>query len=863
MRQLFLDVLDISLSGSVLIVVILFLRLILKRTPKKYICLLWLLAVLRLLVPFEIESAFSLQPRVEPVTESQWIELENYGQILAEDVSVDTGSLVVPHLSSSDPVAEETPPVTVTTSYSVNWWLLLPYIWAAGVVVMVLYTAISWLRLRRRVRDSVVLSEGVWVSGKLDTAFVLGILRPRIYLNLGLTEAERELVLLHERCHIRRGDHLWKLLGFFSLAVHWFNPLVWVAYLLLCRDMEMACDEAVVRYMDTERRKDYSAALLRCGTGSRSIAACPVAFGEVSIKNRILAVLHYQKPGFWVVLLAMITVAAVAVCFLTTPAMTEDDILESLYAELEKIQTSEDLYMEVSIRTVSEHSYFRGQEQQFWKHGNDWYRLIAYETREGTYWEHYLQARDNQYVSRNSEQIPRLESLEWTVMPEEHRLEMYPLLTRDWTKETVLEIREEADGGYSILIQGDLEGNSQVTYYEHTHEFHLDENCRLVNLIEYSRTDRYEEGLDGTAGRYDMEGWSECRFREADAAENERIIVDNLQKVWNPDGEWDIDLGTVTMGEENAIQGKYKNGVNKSLLNLLDVSRSEIRSAYIVNRRACSMLRDPKRLEELVSGLDKVRWDSEPIAPEGHDQWDEEETWWMYLENGEEAIGIWCTADGTKLWLEESEGEFSPVYTVETPEALVAVFESADNGGVIGRTASGESFATADAPTAWVRGISPDAVEKAVITKAVKTYDSPSTIYPGGVLYLPELEKVISLLNGLAQGSFAAVETVQKEDPETSFTSVLGEIDGLCIRIQDGTNDLTAYLRLNKQSIHPGSADRVELVLIPGRERILGGYPEAQYWIIQSEELLTCLQEMREFCSYINYHAYYQEQFDP
>lgn len=623
MRQLFLQVLDVSLSGSIVIAVILLLRLALKKAPKKYLCLLWLMVFLRLLIPFEIESSYSLQPRIEPVTESQWIELEDYGQILHPDDPMETGMEEAP-LIPEEPVSiqdiGQDSEVEVTVEYVINWYVVLPYLWLAGIMAMALYTAVSCLRLHRRVADSVILSEGVWVSGKLDTAFVLGILRPRIYLNLGLTEAERELVLLHERCHIRRGDHLWKLLGFFSLAVHWFNPLVWAAYLLLCRDMEMACDEAVVRDMDISRRKAYSAALLSCATRSHAIAACPIAFGEVSVKHRIQKVLNYRKPGFWMILIALIAIAVVAVCFLTTPA----------------------------------------------------------------------------------------------------------------------------------------EGN---------------------------------------------------------------------------------------------------------LLTMWDISGEDVSSVFIVNRRAWGTLRTPERIREILDGLSQVHCGSEPIAPEGHDQWSEEESWWMYLENGEEAIGIWCTVDGRKVWLEEREGEFSPVYPVENPEALLAVFESADAGAVAYRTVSGEPFATTEEPLAWVQRISLDAVEKATINN-VKRKDSASTTQSGGIMMLPEFEKLLPLLNNLSEESLAAVESIQRQDPDSKFTSILGEIDGLCIRIVDGTNQLSAYLRLNKESIRPGSADRIELVLIPGTERIMGDYPEAQYWIIEDAALLQFLQEMRKSPSYILYWPPYREQLE-
>lgn len=321
MRELFVNVLNTSFYGSIIIGAVILLRFMLSRVPKKYICLLWLLAGLRLLMPFNIESNLSLQPQA-PLSEGQWIKIESFGHILESEEVVEQPVRLTPE--EAEPLNATQPPlsvdVVVETSYIPNWPALLPCLWLIGIGIMGLYTVISCLRLRRRVKDSIILSEGVWISGKLDSAFVLGIFHPQIYLSAGLTEEEQMLVLAHEQCHVRRGDHIWKLLGFAVLAVHWFNPLVWAAYVLLCRDMEMACDEAVVKDMDAAQRKEYSAALLACGTRGHSIAACPVAFGEVSVKQRIHNVLRYRKPSFWMGMTAVIAIVVLAVCFVTTPA---------------------------------------------------------------------------------------------------------------------------------------------------------------------------------------------------------------------------------------------------------------------------------------------------------------------------------------------------------------------------------------------------------------------------------------------------------------------------------------------------------------------------------------------------------------
>ena len=329
MTVLFESVLRVTLSGSVVIAAVLALRLLLKRVPKKYICLLWLLAVLRLLLPFEIESGLSLQPRLEEPQLNLQVQLPADNAFVAaptEAVEADT----VPTQVQTPAIPDENGEYPQNSSYlyktgdgvitgHLTFGDVASWLWLAVAAGMLLYTALAWLRLRSRVRDAVILREGVWVSRRTESPFVMGFFRPRIYLTPDLSEKEMEYVLAHERCHIRRGDHWWKLLGFVTLAIHWFNPLVWLWYILLCRDLEMACDEAVVKHMEVGERKAYSAALLSCSAKGYTIAACPVAFGEVSVKSRIQNVLNYRKPKFWVILVAVVAIVGVAVCFLTVP----------------------------------------------------------------------------------------------------------------------------------------------------------------------------------------------------------------------------------------------------------------------------------------------------------------------------------------------------------------------------------------------------------------------------------------------------------------------------------------------------------------------------------------------------------------
>ena len=331
MKELVMNILTAGIHGSIIIGVILLLRPVLKKAPKNTLCLLWLLACLRLLLPFEIQSSFSLQPELDAVAVpgAEYVEQvtsgfdSGTGDVVLPPVELDDAPVQVPDIEIIEEPEQDAVIYEVQVPLKVkileNYEQILVWLWAVGAAGLLIYSAVAYVLMKRRIRSSVILSEGVWACGSVESAFVLGFFRPQIYLSANLPEDARDYVLAHERCHIRRGDHWWKLLGYLTLALHWFNPLVWLAYSLLCRDLEMACDEAVVKTMSVEERKSYSAALLTCSTHTVRIAACPVAFGEVSVKQRIKRVLRYRRPGFWVTIVAVAVVAIVAVCFLTSP----------------------------------------------------------------------------------------------------------------------------------------------------------------------------------------------------------------------------------------------------------------------------------------------------------------------------------------------------------------------------------------------------------------------------------------------------------------------------------------------------------------------------------------------------------------
>ena len=332
MSDIFLRIVELSWQAGVLALVVMAARLALRRAPKWAVCLLWALVAVRLVLPFSLQSPVSLQAEQSPVTAALY-ELPQT-QEAAADVPV------LPSAAPAEPLPAVTPakPVTAQAARPVVTLELLAAVWLAGVVMMLTYMLASYLRIYHRVRTAVRLEDNVYRCGSWGTPFVLGLFRPRIYVPDGMDEADLPQVLAHERCHIRRGDHAVKPLAFLLLAVHWFNPVLWAAYILLGRDMENACDERVLRGLDAPGRAAYSRALVSCAVRERPAAVCPLAFGEVAVQERVKNAMNGKKPAVWAAVLLAIAAAVIAVCFLTSPDRQEEPVssgdwnAETLYA---------------------------------------------------------------------------------------------------------------------------------------------------------------------------------------------------------------------------------------------------------------------------------------------------------------------------------------------------------------------------------------------------------------------------------------------------------------------------------------------------------------------------------------------------
>ena len=360
MTDLFLDVLNASYAASFLVLAVILARFLLKKAPRWMVCALWVLVALRLLIPAIPEAAFSLVPSHE---------------IISPQSLYDTAPQIQSGISSIDnvinPIYSES--LRPTPGASVNplqvWMAVFANLWILGVAAMAVWAFISWHRVRKQVRESIP-SDGVFLCDRISSPFIFGLVQPKIYLPSDLDGESRGYVIAHEKAHLHRRDHWWKPLGFILLAVNWFNPLLWVAYVLLCRDIEMACDEKVVRDLTAEEKRAYSAALLRCSVNPRRITACPLAFGEVGVKQRIRSVLHYKKPAFWLILVTALVATILAAGLLTNPESGDAEIRWDNVLYIQKGKTVQTLPENAALAGSLDSILLQEAGQQEYHHPN-------------------------------------------------------------------------------------------------------------------------------------------------------------------------------------------------------------------------------------------------------------------------------------------------------------------------------------------------------------------------------------------------------------------------------------------------------------------------------------------------------------
>ncbi len=364
METFFLIVLNRSISASWLILIVVVIHSLLKKIPKWLSCLLWAVVAIRLICPFSFESTLSLIPSAETISRDSLYD---------QEPSIHSG---IPVLNSTvNPIlADSFAPMPGASINPLQVWALIgAYIWLIGVVILLVYATISYVRLRKRVEVSLNINDNVWICDDIQTPFILGIIKPRIYLPSVLNEIQHTYVVAHEVAHLRRCDHWWKPLGYLLLTIYWFNPLCWVAYILLCRDIELACDERVISKMDKKDRVIYSEVLLSCSVPRKRIMACPLAFGEVSVKERINTILDYKKPMFWLMLVSVAIYIVVAICFLTNPvkgSISLKDVQTNTKMNNDKNSNSESINDESTTEVIKWFDYLQ-DNQMPWEESSE------------------------------------------------------------------------------------------------------------------------------------------------------------------------------------------------------------------------------------------------------------------------------------------------------------------------------------------------------------------------------------------------------------------------------------------------------------------------------------------------------------
>ncbi len=318
MKFFFEGILEQSINGGWVILIVLLLRTLLKRAPKWSQELLWGLVAIRLLLPFSIESKFSLVPQKEAI----------------ETIAIPTLGKPIEFLQNGGDYVRETVPPSPINHEPTSWSIFTPdaigWIWLAGIAAILIFSVVRLLQLRRKLKEALLLQENIYLCDHVDSPFILGILRPKIYFPSTLSPEEYEPVLAHERAHLKRKDHWIKPLAFLLATCFWFHPLVWVAYFFFCRDLELACDEKAIKDYDLAARKTYTETLLRFGTGRSRALYQPLAFGESNIKGRIKNIVSYKKPTLWIIIGALILCIIAGVCLLTDPKSNADFDLDDI-----------------------------------------------------------------------------------------------------------------------------------------------------------------------------------------------------------------------------------------------------------------------------------------------------------------------------------------------------------------------------------------------------------------------------------------------------------------------------------------------------------------------------------------------------
>jgi len=807
MEALFLKIVNISITASYLLLALIVLRPCLKKLPRWLQTGLWLLPALRLMLPRSLESILSLVPTTQTLPDNIVYTARPY--IHSGFNSLD--DLVNPVLSESlapAPAASANPTQLLSFVFS--------RLWLIGMAAMLLYALISWAVLRRRMASAVRLRENIYESDRTASPFVLGLFRPRVYLPFGLPEEDKPHVIAHEYAHIHRKDHWWKPLGFALLSVYWFNPLVWLGYLLFCRDIEAACDEKVIAKLSQSERREYSRALLNCAAGHRTIAACPLAFGEVGVKQRIKSVMHYKKPALWLLIAGILIAAAGAVFFLTDPPETdvknpwvqeyipgEENILGNVdTASFEAVSRDFAIGADRYGRAVFKdpHKAFEtflkicapGIEIIQQEMGLDPISASDYELYKKYGWQ-------VTYGTIRQRELARFVT-KFLDIYENSFLEAPP---DTWMEVTAAPEAKTLSLNDVIILSG--KGNA----------------LRLSDLEDFSCRDHTHLGVGQDPGQ------------------------DNIVRIYEINRVFRLEVSISDGYAENFFlvhipTTRYIDIREGNVAAFIGGNKRELRCVDISYRKGFTCLDLPREYEEICVLLEEGWNTATPVTDPAVISETIADPYGFYNLNfnkTEETITVRIALDGRYLLLEEDR-----LYLLADPErvakTLEAVMDSLRN-----ETVSGIPFATADTPWDWAKGVSIGALTDGKIG-AVHSIEreglTTTKTVVSGTLATRRLPELIALLNSLERKDFVPGKKLEKMSGSELISG--GKEGSVCVLLFDGVNSLAAVLRY--------SDGKAEMLLTEETEKFREDHTyltKLDIWEIRDEALCSYMAELYSY----------------
>jgi len=866
MEAVFLKLVNMSFTASWLVLAVIAVRFLFRKTPKWVLCLLWGLVAFRLICPVSMESALSLIPSAEPLPQDI---------IYTAHPEIHSGIPVVD--DTVNPILESsmTPSELVSINPTQVWSFVFTQIWILGLVIMLIYALISYLLLKRKVATAIPLRKNIKRCEFIGSPFVLGFFFPVIYLPTTLEKKDWEYVISHEEAHIQRRDHWWKPIGFLLLSIYWFNPVLWLAYILLCRDIEAACDEKVIKNMDKDALRAYSTALLKSSIHQRSITACPLAFGEVGIKERIRHVMNYKKPSFWVILISLVLILVLSVTLLTNPEAKYDP--DKVYPQ-SVLQEPDRIYIDVSgtDRVFEKDSLvykalLEAFQRNWWKYTEEDLETaadsllispIAPEVLKTKTWRTYVDISDTIICFRYTEN-----PIVWeNAKGEEICIQTIGFVLPEKT------YSEDNTRGFFLISETEQIGINEglYTYYyppEIANDFwdfvitadlnevrtYPGETLTLNEVISLSQKGNDLTLNDFMRYGYEEKGDSQLAVRTYPINDQWHLLIQHGGGLEKPIVVW---LSHRTTGKHVDITQGDTDGAITDFIRMQDPEAARRVVCVDIWTRKQTCLSSKTQTEEILSLLRELENHVKPVSAQefADAQKDPFHINFFVINYELGSKNVVFSENFDIVW--ETGAETG--YRIGNPEPIRSLVESVTNG-VRENVTSGEPFATMDAPWDWCTNIHPSAVKTAELHVCLSTYSSGNvsgSTSTNGVISYDTLQQLTEILNQIPRSAFTPGKVLSKETYHGFFIDQSAE--NTAISILDGINNLGVVLNYRN--------GKVTLLLTNEMEKVARDsftYLEpTQLWTVEDQRLTAFLQSISENPPVINYSvgAEYQWQ---